>query len=50
MTALIEGTAVVKHFPIQRGLFRRTVGHVRAVDGVDLSVDAGTTVVVSLPA
>ena len=44
MTALLEGTSIVKHFPIHRGILRRTVGHVRAVDGVDLSVDAGSTV------
>ncbi|WP_040337522.1 ABC transporter ATP-binding protein [Candidatus Blastococcus massiliensis] len=32
------------HFPIKRGiLIDRTVGHVRAVDGVDLSIDRGTT-------
>jgi peptide/nickel transport system ATP-binding protein len=32
------------HFPIKRGLvFDRTVGHVRAVDGVDLEVARGTT-------
>ncbi|GAB4082357.1 ATP-binding cassette domain-containing protein [Modestobacter muralis] len=32
------------HFPIRRGLLvDRTVGHVRAVDGVDLSIDRGTT-------
>ena len=30
-------------FPIRAGLFRRTVGHVRAVDGVDLAVPAGGT-------
>ncbi len=30
-------------FPIRTGLFRRTVGHVRAVDGVDLAVPAGGT-------
>jgi len=30
-------------FPIRRGLLRRVVGHVRAVDGVDLAVDAGRT-------
>jgi microcin C transport system ATP-binding protein len=32
------------HFPIQRGLLRRTVGHVKAVDGVDLRVRRGQTV------
>ena len=32
------------HFPIQRGLFRRTVGHVKAVDGVSLAVRSGQTV------
>jgi microcin C transport system ATP-binding protein len=32
------------HFPIQRGLLRRTVGHVRAVDGVDLDIRRGQTV------
>ncbi|MFP4074864.1 MAG: dipeptide ABC transporter ATP-binding protein [Halochromatium sp.] len=37
----VEGLRV--HFPIQRGLFRSTVGHVKAVDGVDLSLRAGRT-------
>ncbi len=40
---LLEVSNLKKHFPIQRGLFRRTVGHVRAVDGVDLKVNAGET-------
>ncbi|MFD2647016.1 ABC transporter ATP-binding protein [Devosia albogilva] len=31
-------------YPIKRGLFRRTVGHIRAVDGVDLTVREGETV------
>jgi len=31
------------HFPIQRGLFRRVVGQVRAVDGVSLRLAAGRT-------
>ncbi len=31
------------HFPIQRGLFQRTVGHVRAVDGVSIAISAGRT-------
>jgi peptide/nickel transport system ATP-binding protein len=31
------------HFPVKRGFLGRTVGHVRAVDGVDLSVRPGET-------
>jgi peptide/nickel transport system ATP-binding protein len=31
------------HFPIRKGLFRRTVGHVKAVDGVSLAIHAGRT-------
>jgi peptide/nickel transport system ATP-binding protein len=38
----VEGLQV--HFPIRRGVFfDRTIGHVRAVDGVDLAIDRGTT-------
>ena len=37
----VEG--LFKHFPIRAGLFRRTVGHVHAVDGVDLAVRSGET-------
>jgi peptide/nickel transport system ATP-binding protein/oligopeptide transport system ATP-binding protein len=37
----VEG--LVKHFPIKAGLFKRTIGQVRAVDGVDLSVRPGET-------
>jgi peptide/nickel transport system ATP-binding protein len=37
----VEGLKV--HFPIRRGLLQRTVGHVRAVDGVSLSISAGRT-------
>ncbi len=32
------------HFPIKRGVLRRTVGHVKAVDGVSLELRAGHTV------
>jgi peptide/nickel transport system ATP-binding protein len=37
----VEGLEV--HFPIHRGVFRRVVGHVRAVDGVELDLYAGRT-------
>jgi peptide/nickel transport system ATP-binding protein/oligopeptide transport system ATP-binding protein len=37
----IEG--LYKHFPIRAGLFKRTVGQVHAVEGVDLSVKTGET-------
>ena len=31
------------HFPIRKGLFKRTVGHVKAVDGVSLEIGAART-------
>ena len=31
------------HFPIHKGVFKRVVGHVRAVDGVDLEIPRGRT-------
>ncbi len=41
---VMAGDDVKVHFPIQRGLLKRTVGHIKAVDGVDLSVRAGQTI------
>nr|WP_295834700.1 ABC transporter ATP-binding protein [uncultured Azospirillum sp.] len=32
------------YFPIKKGLLRRTVGHIKAVDGVDVAVRRGHTV------
>jgi peptide/nickel transport system ATP-binding protein len=40
---LVEISGLKKHFPIQRGLLRKTVGHVRAVDGIDLAIRRGQT-------
>ena len=35
----LEGLEV--HFPVRQGVLKRTVGHVRAVDGVDLRIQRG---------
>ena len=40
---LLRVEALVKYFPIKAGLVKRTVGHVRAVDSVDLTLNAGET-------
>ncbi len=40
---ILRVDGLVKYFPIKAGLFKRTVGHVRAVDGVDLSIRQGET-------
>ena len=37
--ALLRVEGLVKHFPIKAGVFKHTVGAVRAVDGVDISVE-----------
>jgi len=41
---LLEATDLVRHFPVTRGVvFRRKVGAVQAVDGINLSVTRGQT-------
>ncbi|MDO9385291.1 MAG: ABC transporter ATP-binding protein [Thiobacillus sp.] len=40
---LLQVDGLKVHFPIRRGLIQRTVGHVRAVDGVSLDIRAGRT-------
>ncbi len=42
-SSLLEVADLKVHFPIRRGILQRTVGHVRAVDGVSLQVEAGKT-------
>ena len=41
---VLQATDVVKHFPVQTGIvFKKTVGQVRAVDGVSLELHSGET-------
>ena len=42
-TPLLEVKGLQKFFPIAKGFLRRVVGNVRAVDGVDLTVNEGET-------
>ncbi|MFZ1773943.1 MAG: ABC transporter ATP-binding protein [Rhizobiaceae bacterium] len=41
---VLEGRDVKVWFPIRKGLMRKTVDHVKAVDGIDIEVKAGQTV------
>jgi oligopeptide/dipeptide ABC transporter ATP-binding protein len=41
---LLEARGVTKHFPVRKGMLKRTVGQLKAVDGVDLDVYRGETV------
>jgi microcin C transport system ATP-binding protein len=41
--SIVEVENLKVWFPIKRGLLRRTVGHIKAVDGVDLSIRSGET-------
>ena len=40
---LLRVSGLQKLFPIRKGVLKRTVGHVRAVDGVDFHIDEGET-------
>ena len=41
--ALLSVRDLKTHFPVKRGLLRRTVGHVKAVDGVSFDLGRGQT-------
>jgi microcin C transport system ATP-binding protein len=41
---ILEAEALRVWFPIKRGFLRRTVGHVKAVDGISLTIRQGQTV------
>jgi oligopeptide/dipeptide ABC transporter ATP-binding protein len=43
VTTLLSVRDLKKHFPIRRGVFGRTVGAVRAVDGISFDIAAGET-------
>jgi peptide/nickel transport system ATP-binding protein len=40
---ILEVRDLKVHFPIRKGIFKRTVGHVKAVDGVSFELKAGRT-------
>ncbi|HVH81640.1 MAG TPA: ATP-binding cassette domain-containing protein, partial [Stellaceae bacterium] len=40
---VLDVVALKKHFPVKKGLLRRTVGQVYAVDGVSFSIGEGET-------
>jgi peptide/nickel transport system ATP-binding protein len=42
-SVLLEVEGLMVHFPIRRGVFKRTVGYVKAVDGVSLQLREGRT-------
>lgn len=41
--SILQVTDLKKHFPIHRGVFRKVVGHVKAVDGVSFQIESGET-------
>jgi oligopeptide transport system ATP-binding protein len=40
---LLDVKGLKKHFPVRKGIFRRTVAHVKAVDGIDMFIREGET-------
>lgn len=40
---LVSATGLTKHFDVRRGVLRRKVGSIRAVDGVDLTIRRGSS-------
>ena len=38
---LLEGRNLKKYYPVTKGLLQRTIGHVRAIDGVSFTIEKG---------
>ncbi|MBI4205694.1 MAG: dipeptide ABC transporter ATP-binding protein [Betaproteobacteria bacterium] len=43
ISSLLEVSDLKVHFPIHKGVFKRVVGHVKAVDGVSFAIERGRT-------
>ena len=40
---LIEVSGLKKYFPIKKGIFQQTVGHIKAVDNINFKINIGET-------
>ena len=40
---LLEVNNLQKYYPVKQGILKKTVGYVKAVDGVDFSIGYGET-------
>ncbi len=43
---VLEVHNLVKRFPVRSGMFKRTVGHIHAVEGIDLTLKEGETLAI----
>ena len=40
---ILEAKNITKHYPVTKGLLQRTVGYVRAIDGISFKIEQGKT-------